>query len=102
MKMSKHRSALVAAIGTVVVVIVVVVYPRGPQPARLTIATATEGGTYFALGKQLARILENLPGEVILEAEAALTDGSRDNIERLCRPLRLGLKDLGVPDYFRG
>ncbi|UCC72868.1 MAG: TAXI family TRAP transporter solute-binding subunit [Gemmatimonadota bacterium] len=56
-------------------------HDRGPW--TITIATATEGGTYYPLGNQLARILEGLPNERVATAEAMETRGSRENVELL-------------------
>ncbi len=56
------------------------------DPARdqeVKIATATEGGTYIVIGRQMARILKEYPVEGISSAEALVTDGSEENIDLL-------------------
>ncbi len=53
------------------------------KPQKVTIATGTEGGTFSAIGKQLANILERLPESKIECAKAEESKGSIENIERL-------------------
>lgn len=54
---------------------------RGPW--TITIGTATPGGTYWPIGRELARILNDLPGDDIKKAVAINTAGSVDNIQKL-------------------
>ena len=56
---------------------------RPKQWEQVTIATATQGGTYYPLGQQLARILEGLPGTPIQRSVAEASNGSQENIQRL-------------------
>jgi len=53
------------------------------EPETLTISTATEGGTFYALGIQLARILEDHPERLLDEVVAIKSGGSAENIDRL-------------------
>jgi len=84
--MNRKKIWIVVAMISVVLGIVlrVGIYGRGPgRWKKVTILTATEGGTYYPLGQCLAQILEELPGQRIKDAKAELTDGSIANIERL-------------------
>jgi TRAP-type uncharacterized transport system substrate-binding protein len=49
--------------------------PEARGPCRLSIATATQGGTYFPVGRQLALALERTPGIRVEEAWARETAG---------------------------
>lgn len=62
-------------------------YPSKPEPwKQVTIATATQGGTYYMLGDELAGILKRLPGKPIEYAEAESSSGAVKNIELLMDP----------------
>jgi TRAP transporter TAXI family solute receptor len=52
-------------------------------PRDLTIATATTGGTYYPLGRQLAAALERRPGTPLRRAWACTTAGSNANLRLL-------------------
>jgi hypothetical protein len=57
-----------------------------PTPAQdLVITTSTPGGTYIVIGEQLARILEEYPGNAIGHVEAKPSEGTPHNIERLVK-----------------
>ncbi len=51
----------------------------------LVITTSTPGGTYIVIGEQLARILEEYPGNAIGHVEAKPSEGTPHNIERLVK-----------------
>ena len=55
------------------------------RPVDVEIATASLSGTYYPLAKQLAWLLEQGDYPSIGKAQAVLTDGSIDNIERLVK-----------------
>ena len=75
---------IVAVVVLVAVALGVNFYSRRPGPwKQVTIATATKGGTYYVLGEQLARILEDLPGKPIKSVKAEPSQGSQENIQRL-------------------
>ena len=62
------------------------VITRWSRPTRweeLTIATATEGGTYHRLGEALTGVLEHVRGRPIEDAVAIPTQGAIDNIDSL-------------------
>jgi uncharacterized protein len=67
---------------------------RGSVPDRLRIAAGDEGGIYVAFARLLAaRLAERIDG---LEVDVQITEGTRDNYERLARreaDLGLGLAD---------
>ncbi len=87
--MNRKKIWIVVAMITVVLGIVLGVEIYGLGPGRwkkVTILTATEGGTYYPLGQCLAQILAELPGQPIKDANAIETDGSMYNIERLLDP----------------
>ena len=67
------------------------VLPPEPWPDRLTIGTATPGGTYSILGRSLARILGQLPDERFPLVTAIETAGSVENIQLLVSQEALGL-----------
>ncbi len=50
---------------------------------EMKIATATEGGTWIVIGRQMARILNEYPVEGISNALALETAGSHENIDLL-------------------
>ena len=57
-----------------------------PTPAQdLVITTSTPGGTYIVIGEQLARILNEFPGNAIGQVEAKPSEGTLHNIERLVK-----------------
>jgi hypothetical protein len=57
-----------------------------PTPVQdLVITTSTRGGTYIVIGEQLARILEEYPGNAIGHVEAKPSEGTLHNIERLVK-----------------
>ncbi len=51
----------------------------------LVITTSTPGGTYIVIGEQLARVLEEFPGNAIGHVEAKPSEGTLHNIERLVK-----------------
>ncbi|MEE8250174.1 MAG: TAXI family TRAP transporter solute-binding subunit [Gemmatimonadales bacterium] len=56
------------------------------EPSRaqnLVITTSTPGGTYILIGEQMARVLEEYPGDVIGRVEAIPSAGTPENIQRL-------------------
>ena len=53
------------------------------QDINVVITTATEGGTYIEVGRQLARILTEYPVEGIGRVTAVPSPGSNENINRL-------------------
>lgn len=62
---------------------------RRPLSDRvLTIATATPGGTYYPVGRQLAAALERLPEKPLCGAWAWITAGSPHNVRLLENPRR--------------
>ena len=60
------------------------------------IAAGTEGGTYYALGTQLAHILKELPEEQIQDVLVLRTSGSEQNIQLLCNPETEDQADLAL------
>lgn len=57
-----------------------------PTPVQdLVITTSTPGGTYIVIGEQLARILDEYPGNSIGSVKAMPSDGTPHNIERLVK-----------------
>lgn len=83
MKISKYRlmprlSAPITVSGALVVLL-----SCSQPPSHLTIATATPGGTYHAIGTDLARILDRVLREQFDSVRAIPTSGSSDNIDRL-------------------
>ncbi|UCF81502.1 MAG: TAXI family TRAP transporter solute-binding subunit [Acidobacteriota bacterium] len=83
--MSRRTLAWLVALSAILIVLVAVVVRLRPKPSlqHLKISTATIGGTYYPLGAQLARILEQLPGRPIQRAVAEQSNGSVENIQRL-------------------
>ncbi|MHA2065944.1 MAG: TAXI family TRAP transporter solute-binding subunit [Candidatus Thorarchaeota archaeon] len=85
-----HKKSWIAvlSIGTVIgIVLILKFYLSKPrQWDQVTIATATQGGTYHLLGDELAGILERLPAKPIRDANAAPTSGAVKNIELLMDP----------------
>ena len=73
-------------VGAVAVLAIMLFYSRTQYPQRITIATATEGGTYNLLGDELAGILRRLHDQRIEDANALPTSGSIKNIELLLNP----------------
>lgn len=56
---------------------------RPPPPRSLTLATATSGGSYIKLGRRLARIIEEHPGQSIGEVKDSPSTSGMDNVDRL-------------------
>jgi TRAP transporter TAXI family solute receptor len=59
---------------------------------ELVISTGTPGGTYLEVGDQLARVIEEYPGDRIASARAVPSAGTLENIERVLS----GDADLGL------
>ena len=81
--MSRSQKSLV---GLVVLVVLALIWvgcrePTPPKPLRIT--TGTEGGTYFTVGRRLARLLEEYSGAEIGEVEATKSLGTLENCRRL-------------------
>ena len=64
-------------------VIFVMLYFAKSKPIKLVVATATRGGTYYPLGHQLARILEDIVGQPIEKVIVLETHGSNENVTLL-------------------
>ena len=81
----KHRRSLTIATAVVLGAISVLSARHflRSRPQTVTIATGTIGGTYYVLGQQFARVLNELPGKPRITAEAVESEGSLDNLERL-------------------
>ncbi|MEE8155971.1 MAG: TAXI family TRAP transporter solute-binding subunit [Phycisphaerales bacterium] len=80
----KQRKRLIlggGAAGLIVVLLVLLWPSRNECPDQLVIATATEGGTYFDVGEDFARILGELDSPIIATADSSA--GSFENIDRL-------------------
>lgn len=73
-------------VGALAVLAIIIFYSRTQQPQRITIATATEGSTYFLLGDELSGILRRLNDQRFKDANALPTSGSKDNIQLLMDP----------------
>lgn len=71
------------AIGAGLALTVARTWTANQRRRNLVIATGTAGGTYVRLGEQLARVLEEHPGEWIGSVEARESAGSVQNIEWL-------------------
>ena len=57
---------------------------RSQKPVEeIIFATATKGGTYYPLGSQLGRIIEELPNRAVSRVKVIETNGSKDNISHL-------------------
>ena len=79
----KFRRRIIVTLTIVVAAVVLIVYYPRREMWEVKIATATRGGTYLPLGKQFARILEQLDEKHIVKAEHIETASSLDNIDRL-------------------
>jgi len=73
---------------------------KSGQWKQVTIATATQGGTYFLLGDELTGILKRLPDQRIKDANTLKTFGSKDNIQ-LLRDSKADVAFTMKPDLLR-
>jgi TRAP transporter TAXI family solute receptor len=80
--------ALVVIGAAVIVAALLIPRALGPPKWSAAIATATPGGTYYPLGRQLALILERLPGTPIERVLARQSSGSQENVLLLLDSIR--------------
>jgi uncharacterized protein len=92
----KHRCRLTIAIVAVLGLISAFSawYCLSSREQAVTIATGTEGGTYYVLGQEFARVLNELPGGAQIKAEAVESEGSFDNLKRLIRAEKVDPADI--------
>jgi TRAP transporter TAXI family solute receptor len=84
--MSRSRKSLAGIVVLLTLVLLWIVpeqWGEPPPPSLLRITTGTEGGTYFTVGRRLARLLEEYSGDKIGEVQSTRSLGTLENCRRL-------------------
>ncbi len=96
MKMFGMRRPMTALAFTLCIGVVVWLSLKKQEDGTVRIATGTQGGTYYALGTELARVLKELPEHRIRNAPVWQTSGAEQNIQLLSNPETEDRADLGL------
>ena len=83
--LQKVLTALAVLIFSGIAVVVGLPWLERIPAQNLVITTSTPGGTYIVIGEQMARVLEEYPGNAIGRVDAIPSEGTPHNIERLLK-----------------